>query len=329
MSLDHCYSAASATSSVDGQGQFGGASSTIVNHSPVQSTTIPGGSRSTMSPKRRSQRQIDRQEMEQLKKIRAENEELLKKEKEKMNQAFQSSFPKKEDSENEPDTLLSDSNVPVEPAVTQPVSRLSAIRQELQQKILAVDPIKPKVPSVSHNLTKLVGGKQPTTPKVQTGKLAREVAEPTSVGKEVTIDKATQSSAVKTPQNNAIKTPTEPISTPPARPRRENRQPPKHLREAFNQLEFENVEKSVKRISRNPASLSGAENSSQESEDEGTAKDRLNGLDNSYQLIIHSNFSFSQNPKRPKTMMNLEKIQTRMILKNYGVFVASLTATGS
>lgn len=263
----------------------GAVSSTVSGATLSTSTAISNGSRNSLSPKRRSQRQIDRQEMETLKKIRAENEELLKKEKEKMSQALQSHVPKKDTVEIEPPSpvLSADSNVPAEPANAQPVSRLSEIRKELQQKILAVDPIKPKAAITSQKPS----GKLLTvqTPKIQSGKPASNAVESSQspISKEITpAIKDTPINAVNLPQNPISKTPSDqaPVSTPPSRPRRENRQPPKHLREAFNQLEFEGVERSVKRISRNPASLSAAENSSQESEGESTAKEKLNGFTN-------------------------------------------------
>lgn len=258
----------------------------LENPTSLQHTSTPGCSRNSLSPKRRSQRQIDRQEMEQLKKIRAENEELLKKEKENMNQALQSSQPKKDEVDVVPESsiILPDSVAPAELTSIQPISRLSAIRQELQQKILAVDPVKPKAVASPHSLNKILAGKQSTTPipKVQSGKSVDDVGSPQPfLSKETSLENNSPLSVdVNTLKSAICKTPgeQESLTSPASRPRRENRQPPKHLREAFNQLEFEGVEKLVKRTSRNPTSSSAAENSSQESEDETTANDKTNGL---------------------------------------------------
>ena len=176
------------------------------------------------SPKRRSQRQIDRQEMEQLKKIRAENEELLKKEKEEI--LKQASPAKEPEPVEEPPPLPPvEENVPE--STPQPLSRLAVIRQELQQKIQSVEPVKAKV--------KTPLSSQPPTPlKVET-KTAQSPQKDSS-------PRVTSSGGV-------------------GRPRRENRQPPKHLREAFTQIEFEGIEKLVKRTS---VRVSSPDNSFQE-----------------------------------------------------------------
>ena len=178
------------------------------------------------SPKRRSQRQIDRQEMEQLKKIRAENEELLKKEKEEI--LKQASPAKEPEPVEEPPPLPPvEENVPE--STPQPLSRLAVIRQELQQKIQSVEPVKAKV--------KTPLSSQPPTPlKVET-KTAQSPQKDSS-------PRVTSSGGV-------------------GRPRRENRQPPKHLREAFTQIEFEGIEKLVKRTS---VRVSSPDNSFQEQE---------------------------------------------------------------
>ena len=76
ISLDHCYSAV--------QGTVRNVDSAMSSELDSSDSTTPQPGR-CLSPKRRSQRQIDKIELEQLRKIRAENEELLKKEKEVMN----------------------------------------------------------------------------------------------------------------------------------------------------------------------------------------------------------------------------------------------------
>ena len=168
------------------------------------------------SPKRRSQRQIDRQEMEQLKKIRAENEELLKK----------ASPAKEPEPVEEPPPLPPvEENVPE--STPQPLSRLAVIRQELQQKIQSVEPVKAKV--------KTPLSSQPPTPlKVETK----------------TVQSPQKDSSPRVTSSGGV-----------GRPRRENRQPPKHLREAFTQIEFEGIEKLVKRTS---VRVSSPDNSFQE-----------------------------------------------------------------
>lgn len=235
ISLDHSYSAgpvqnrqadsamSSEIDSSDSAGNRGGGSGS--------------GSARQSSPKRRSQRQIDRQEMEQLKKIRAENEELLKKEKEEMNLIQQVAavaavaIPAKPEADVEPSPVappapaIPDSTEKAVPSI-QPISRLAAIRQELQQKILSVDP--PVKTNKIQNSSKI---KSPTVAVTS-------------------VAPVTTTATTPTPQSPA-KTPVSRVSSSGgvARPRRENRQPPKHLREAFNQLEFEGIEKLVKKTS--------------------------------------------------------------------------------
>lgn len=153
-----------------------------------------GRTRAAGSPKRRSQRQIDRQEQEELRKIRAENEQLLKKEKESMTSRLQKKDPAT--GENEPAAVpvvaVSEPTAVEAEETKPPVSRAVAIRQKLQKEIMSVDPVARTPKSVD-----------PFEPKFVPGKRQADGA-------------------------GGV-----------ARPRRENRQPPKHLRDAFNQLEFE------------------------------------------------------------------------------------------
>ena len=233
-----------------------------------------GGSNRQPSPKRRSQRQIDRQEMEQLKKIRAENEELLKKEKEEMNQIQQVNTPKKEvEPEPEethfvavPETIAVTPEVTPPPTPAQPLSRLAVIRQKLQQDILSVDPVKAKVHTPPSNQV-VKASLSKTQPPVKTPQTTTAKTTPTSVIQtksspitEVKSPHSVQVNPVQTaltpqsPQKSANLDRQSPVSRVSssggvARPRRENRQPPKHLREAFNQLEFEGIERLVKKTS--------------------------------------------------------------------------------
>ena len=173
VTLDHCYSAAKVVvRNVDSS------LSSEMEYSSDGAPSSSGRTRGAGSPKRRSQRQIDRQEQEELRKIRAENEELLKKEKEVF--TMQKKDPETETPVVEPLVTSED--------VKQPVSRATTIRQKLQQDIMNVDPLPKSVKSV-------------------------DPFEPKTGGKR---------------QSDGV-----------ARPRRENRQPPKHLRDAFHQLEFE------------------------------------------------------------------------------------------
>lgn len=268
ISLDHCYSAVHGSTINNARNVDSAMSSEIDSSDSVSTGRGGGGSRRQPSPKRRSQRQIDRQEMEQLKKIRAENEELLKKEKEEMNQTQQVSPPKKEAEEDPEETLF----VPVPqivapevtpPAPAQPLSRLAAIRQKLQQDILSVDPVKAKVHTLPLNqpvktpLSKpqplaktpqtipaktpavTTQTKSPAVVEVKSPQAARAPLSPQkSHSPQKAIDSDSQSPLSRVSSSGGV-----------TRPRRENRQPPKHLREAFNQLEFEGIEKLVKKTS--------------------------------------------------------------------------------
>lgn len=245
--------------------------SSEIDSSDSVSTGRGGGSRRQPSPKRRSQRQIDKQEMEQLKKIRAENEELLKKEKEEMNQIHQqAASPMKKEAEAEPTEEPPSVPVPevVAPEPTppaQPLSRLAVIRQELQQKILSVDPVKAKVHTPSPQQTvktplpktqppvktpQPVPAKTPPQPKPSPVEVA--VKSPVSVQPKTAVAKTPATPQSPTKQSESGRqSPVSRVTSSGgvARPRRENRQPPKHLREAFNQLEFEGIERLVKKTS--------------------------------------------------------------------------------
>jgi len=156
ISLDHCYSAVEGTVR-----NVNSAMSSEIDSSD-STTPLPAGSSRCLSPKRRSQRQIDKIELEQLRKIRAENEEFLKKEKEVMNQK---TVGKAE--ETAPVESAPPSNPPITETVASvetpkaPLSRLQTIRQEMQQKILTVEPpVKPK-PSTKYQLKLIPPEKSP------------------------------------------------------------------------------------------------------------------------------------------------------------------------
>lgn len=254
ISLDHCYSATVGTTTNHARNADSAMSSEIDSSDSV--STGRGGSRRQPSPKRRSQRQIDKQEMEQLRRIRKENEELLKKEKEEMNQIHQASPAKKEPEPELEDPHFVAVSEPVAPESTppQPLSRLAVIRQELQQKILSVDPVKAKVHTPQQPV------KTPIS-KIHLVNKSPQVAQikspPIIEAKSPSIVPAKSSPvATRTPQspqkaNSGRQSPVSRVSTSGgvARPRRENRQPPKHLRDAFNQLEFEGIERLVKKTS--------------------------------------------------------------------------------
>lgn len=258
-----------------------------VDSSDSVSTGKGGGRRRQPSPKRRSQRQIDRQEMEQLKKIRAENEELLKKEKEEMNQLQQASPSKKEPETPAEETVfvavtgppLPEASPPAAP--TQPLSRLAVIRQELQQKILSVDPIKAKVPMpTSQQPAKSPLPKSQTpikTPQTVSAKVTptppAQPETPTTVNNKPPLSQTPQSPRKEVDAGRD--SPLSRVSTSGGvtRPRRENRQPPKHLREAFNQLEFEGIERSVKKTS--VKGMSSPEHSSSKTKDGSTAEEKF------------------------------------------------------
>lgn len=216
------------------------------------STGRGGGSRRQSSPKRRSQRQIDRQEMEQLRKIRAENEELLKKEKEEMNMIQQASpavrepedFP--EDPLAIPEPADAEDVAPPPAPVQQPMSRLAVIHQELQQKILSVDPVKAKV---QHAPAKTPALKSPT--QAAPAKASPHSILPDSKSPVVVAQASAKMMTPQSPQKLGRQSPVSRLSSSGgvARPRRANRQPPKHLRDAFNQLEFEGIERQVKKTS--------------------------------------------------------------------------------
>ena len=140
ISLDHCYSA------VEGTVRNVNSAMSSEFDSSDSATPVPTGSSRCLSPKRRSQRQIDKIELEQLRKIRAENEELLKKEKEVMNQKTVVKVEETASVElgNTHDSGIADT-VAAEETPKVPLSRLQTIRQEMQQKILSVEPVvKPK-----------------------------------------------------------------------------------------------------------------------------------------------------------------------------------------
>ena len=160
ISLDHCYSA------VEGNARNVNSAMSSEIDSSDSTTPLPVGSSRCLSPKRRSQRQIDKIEMEQLRKIRAENEELLKKEKEVMNLRPVGKVEETPPADpvvpqDAPTTDAADAAaipavaaVPAIPSVAAvaaaaaagetpkaPLSRLQTIRQEMQQKILIAEPV--------------------------------------------------------------------------------------------------------------------------------------------------------------------------------------------
>jgi len=231
ISLDHCYSSAkggdqkttdnnSISSEIDSSD-----SATTTSRSSNNTSKRSSGSKSTNN-KRRSQRQIDKIEMETLKRIRAENEQLLKKEKEVLKQQNNTNKPKEEPASEKPESVIPDvvcsplqdtkPSVVEETKTSPPISRLATIRQELQQKILHVE-------SPAKNSSKIIDpfakSNQPTAgTKHQTPGVQNEATP--SVGVDQSVGEN---------------------SNQPVRPRRQNRQPPKHLREAFDQMEFEAV----------------------------------------------------------------------------------------
>lgn len=209
VSLDHCYSAAKAGQAASVARNA--ADSEVDSQSDSQSAPQSSGG-SKGNPKRRSQRQIDRQEQEELRKIRAENEKLLRKEKEVL---MRKDLPPQDSTTTA--TTEGDEKPVAVPSTTSDtpptVNRSTAIRQKLQQEILNVEP-----------LTSDKGGV--------------------------------------------------------ARPRRENRQPPKHLRDAFNQLEFEAATSSVKKgddVERHEmdAGSAGEDEGGEEEEEEDEDPDKL------------------------------------------------------
>jgi len=237
ISLDHCYSSAqggnqkstdnnSMSSEIDSSD-----SATTTGRSSNNTSRRLSGNKST-SNKRRSQRQIDKIEMETLKRIRAENEQLLKKEKEVLKQQNNTNKPIEkpasetlESSVPIPDVVAA-VNSPVQdtkPSVVQetktsPISRLATIRQELQHKILHVES-----PALTKNSSKVIDpfakSYKPTAgPKDQSPSVQSD-ATPSIDGNQSVGESNNQ----------------------PVRPRRQNRQPPKHLREAFDRMEFEAV----------------------------------------------------------------------------------------
>lgn len=253
ISLDHCYSA-TVGATTNNIRNVDSAMSSEIDSSDSVSTGRGGGSRRQPSPKRRSQRQIDKQEMEQLRRIRAENEELLKKEKEEMNQIQQVSPAKKEETEPEDPLAVPSPDIPPPDLIplspAQPLSRLAVIRQELQQKILSVDPVKAKVHTPQQPVKAPVTRTQLAnkTPPVLIKTPPVEAKSPVVPAKPPQPTRTTRS-----PQkpNTDRQSPVSRVTTSGGitRPRRENRQPPKHLRDAFNQLEFEGIERLVKKTS--------------------------------------------------------------------------------
>ena len=231
ISLDHCYSSAKGTilnladnnsmsSEIDSSD-----SATTTSRSSNNAIKSSLGNKSPNN-KRRSQRQIDKIEMETLKRIRAENEQLLKKEKEVLMLQNNVIKPKEEcvaETDVLPDSVpvlivAASSPIVEETKQSHPLSRLATIRQELQQKILNVEsPVSSKIsPKIRDPVAK--SDHQTTGSK----------NEMPSVGKEQSVNENNDQSTI----GNIIL---------PARPRRENRQPPKHLREAFDRMEFEAV----------------------------------------------------------------------------------------
>ena len=228
ISLDHSYSSIHGPPS-----NFDNSMSSEIDDSSDSTTPVPGKVRGPrcFSPKRRSQRQIDRQELEQLRRIRAENEEMLKKEKQEMNR--QTPVKNEADSVDNADVTANiltpsvgniDSD-PVKVEPVQPISRLSAIRQEMQQKILAIDPVTP-YKSKTNDAT--VKSKSPASKPA-----ARLVVTPNPSPEASKVNQLSNSAPQKQEDGPNLG------SGGVARPRRENRQPPKHLREAFHQLDSE------------------------------------------------------------------------------------------
>jgi hypothetical protein len=223
ISLDHCYSA---VEGVTGQSIRRSVSSDFEgseNGAPSAGGAAKGGSIRGFSPKRRSQRQIDRMELEQLRKIRAENEEMLKKEKEEMVKLTPS---KKENMEN-PEADDTSSEV-VQPTSGKKVEgssgyRITTLRQEIQAKALAFEPTTPT--KAKSNVTTPV---HLTTPAV-----VKSSQDSTSIASPVPDADSTNSKLGSASRTDSGVTNSGGV----ARPRRENRQPPKHLREAFVQLE--------------------------------------------------------------------------------------------
>ena len=172
VSLDHCYSVAKASAAPPPTGRNVESSLSSEMDSQSDGATASSSGR-TSNAKRRSQRQIDKQEQEELRKIRAENEELLKKEKEDMmKKDTPEAFPEEKPSSSSP------------------------------------------CPAPNTDAT-------PSTP-------VNRAVPKSAESKTATPDSAKSNPVRRLSASGGV-----------ARPRRENRQPPKHLRDAFHQLEFE------------------------------------------------------------------------------------------
>lgn len=256
--------------------------------------------------------------MEQLRKIRAENEELLKKEKEEMNMIQQASPAVREPEDFPEDPLaipepadVEDVTPPTAP-VQQPISRLAAIRQELQQKILSVDPVKAKVQHAPAK-TPVSSRQQQQQPPVKSPQAVPAKASPHSILPDskspVVAHVSAKLMTPQSPQKLGRQSPVSRLSSSGgvARPRRENRQPPKHLRDAFNQMEFEGIERLVKKTS-STKSINSPEPTSVRSVDSSTEDEKTNSDSNPPVLSFNKRDS-------SKAGWHLNQIQFLILIK--------------